>query len=71
MNSVEVSVSHQVVINGQDAWVKLSVHKDATNEKDWGIEEAIEQANEIVQRKIIEVIENTAQTVMDWEKRNK
>jgi hypothetical protein len=62
---VSVGVTHQVRIGREDAWIKLEVVTDVTINED--TEDAVDRANEIVQRKIFEVITSTVEAVKAFE----
>lgn len=67
-DSISMSVTHQIDINGDPAWVKLGVNRKVQPNEDYVL--AFATVNAMIQFKIIEAIEATAQTVIDWEKRN-
>jgi hypothetical protein len=66
---IEVGVTHQVRINGTDSWVKLSVERDFTELlKNMTEDECIDYVSELVNRKILDVIEETVDTVNNYTK---
>lgn len=64
MSSVEVGVTHQIKIGREDAWIKVAVHLDKPLDED--LESLIDEAGEIVNRKIFGIIEKTVETVQDY-----
>lgn len=66
-SSVEVAVTHQIKIGREDAWVKVAVNMeyDPAFDKPTVM---IDSAQALVNRKIIDVIEKTVETVNNYEK---
>jgi hypothetical protein len=62
---IELSVTHQIVINGDNSWVKLGV--DSEVQKDETTDDAIERVTNLVNEKIIKAIEKTVETVNGYE----
>lgn len=69
MNSVEVGVTHQIKIGREEAWVKVGVSLDKESHET--IEYAIDRASKIVNKKIVDVIETTVDTVHNYERNQK
>ena len=67
MSSAEVSVTHEIKIGRESAWVKVGVNMDHEH---GSLEMTIDRAAELVNRKIIEVIEQTVATVDAYEERS-
>lgn len=63
-DSVEVGVTHQIKIDRQDAWIKTSVTLDVPDGVH--IEDQIDEASEIVNKKVLDVIEQTVATVQKF-----
>lgn len=63
-DSVEVGVTHQIKIDRQDAWIKTSVTLDVPDGHLIG--DAIDEASEIVNKKVLDVIEQTVATVQKF-----
>ena len=61
MSNVEISITHELHINGDKAWVKLGVSREV--ESGETIEDAIAATSTLVNEKIIQVIEETVDTV--------
>jgi len=62
---IELSITHQIVINGDNSWVKLGV--DSQVLKDENSDTAIERVTNLVNEKIIKIIEKTVETVNSYE----
>lgn len=62
---IELSVTHQIVINGDNSWVKLGVDSQVRNDET--TDEAIERLIVLVNQKIINAIEKTVETVESYE----
>lgn len=58
---IEVGVTHQITINGDNAWIKLSVSDTLPDGTD--LDSAVDQLGQKVNQKIIDVIETTVATV--------
>lgn len=72
MNSVEVAVTHQIRIGREQAWIKVGVIEDHNPDKDnYTIEDHIDEVTRVVNRKVIDSIEQTVKTVEDYETRSK
>lgn len=64
-DSVEVSVTHNIKIGREDAWVKVSINSDVqANET---IDTAIDRVDSILQQKIFDVITSTVESVNKFE----
>jgi hypothetical protein len=63
---IEVGITHEVVINGDKSWVRLSITDDVPE----GIDPDIHLAfvSKKVNEKLIEVIEQTVETVNNYSK---
>jgi len=68
MDSAEVSVTHQIRINREDSWVKVSVSLDRYETEK--IQDTIDRASRIVNKKVIDTIQETVQTVQQFERKN-
>jgi len=64
---VSVGVTHQVRIGREDAWIKLQVDTDVNINED--TEDAVDRANQVIQRKIFEVITSTVEAVEAFEEK--
>ena len=62
---IELSITHQVVINGDNSWIKLGV--DSQVQKDETTDSAVERVTNLVNEKIIKAIEKTVETVNSYE----
>lgn len=64
-DTIEIGVTHEVVINGDKAWIKLGINSQVlANESD---DAAISRVADLVNTKVIEVIEKTVATVTKYE----
>lgn len=63
-DSVEVAVTHQIKIGRDPAWIKVGVNVSVTEED---TVTTIDRASELVNTKIIDVIEKTVETVQNYE----
>lgn len=61
MSNVEISVTHELHISGDKAWVKLGVSREV--EFGETLEDAIAATSSLVNEQIIKVIEETVETV--------
>lgn len=67
-NSVEVGVTHQIKIGRESAWIKVGVtHEYDPDQPGYTMEDAIDDVERVVNRKIIDVIESTVATVTEYE----
>ena len=64
-DSVEVSVTHNIKIGREDAWVKVSINTDVQPNET--IDTAIDRVDSIIQQKIFDVITNTVESVNKFE----
>ena len=65
MSSIEVSVTHEIKIGYEKAWGKVGItHDCAPGEK---YRDEIDRIDSIVQRKVLDVIQSTVQTVENFE----
>jgi len=64
-DSVEVSVTHNIKIGREDAWVKLSINSDVQPKET--IDMAIDRVDSILQQKIFDVITSTVESVNKFE----
>lgn len=62
---ITVGVTHQIEINNDRAWVKLEYTTEVLDGE--GFEGAAERANQAIQDKIVNIIESSAKTVIDYE----
>lgn len=60
-SNVEISITHELHINGDKAWVKLGVSREVESSET--LEEAIAKTSNLVNEQIIKVIEDTVDTV--------
>jgi hypothetical protein len=60
---IEVGVTHQIRIDGESAWIKLSI-EDECNAKD--MDDALEALSTYVNDKVIEICAQTASTVQNY-----
>jgi DNA-binding protein YbaB len=62
---IEIGVTHQVRINGESAWIKLSIEDEfvSTDKLGRDTNTFIESLAQKVNDKVIEICEQTAQTV--------
>lgn len=67
-DSVEVGVTHQIKIDREDAWIKVSVNREVRPTETYA--DAIESANKVVQQKVMDVILSTVKTVNEFTKEN-
>ncbi len=64
-DSVEVSVTHQVKIGREDAWIKVGVHTEVIDGET--LDSAVDRADKVIQSKIFEVIDHTVEAVNSYE----
>lgn len=64
-DTIEIGVTHEVQINGDKAWIKLGVN--STVQPKETADEAIARVTDLVNTKVIEVIEKTVATVTEYE----
>lgn len=65
-DSITMSVTHSVTINGDNSWIRLEINsKVQPNESG---DQAFDRVNQVIQDKIMTAIENSAQTVIDYDK---
>jgi hypothetical protein len=60
---IEIGVTHQVRINGESAWIKLSVENEIESEDLVTIDDATDELSKFVNNKVIEICQQTADTV--------
>lgn len=65
---VEIGITHEVVINGDRSWVRLSIADDYEFSDKLGrdLDRAVSELSEKVNTKLIEVVENTVDTVENY-----
>ncbi len=68
-DAVTVSASIQVRINGNDAWIKAEYHSDVEPAEDASI--AFRRVTAQVNKSLMESIETTAQSVIEYENTRK
>ena len=61
---IEIGVTHQIQINGDNAWVKLSVEDEVSQSVE--LSDAVSALSDKVNKEIIKVIENTVETVNEY-----
>jgi hypothetical protein len=54
---IEIGVTHQIRIDGESAWIKLSIEAECN---------ALEALSEYVNEKVIEICAQTASTVQNY-----
>ena len=69
MNNVEVSVTHEIKIGREKAWVKVGVNMDVPTGSN--ISDTTDEASDLVNEKVMQVIEDTVTTVENYEGDNK
>jgi len=63
MAKVEIGVTHQIKIDREDAWIKLSITDDSDKHGD--IDAAIDALTVKVNKRIFDIIDETVQSVRD------
>jgi hypothetical protein len=66
---IEIGITHEVVINGDKSWIRLSVTDEVPESMD--PDPAIDALAVRVNEKLIDVIETTVKTVNDYTPRSK
>lgn len=69
MSSVEVAVTHEIKIGRESAWVKVGINYDIPQSSDATIDSWVDTVAELVNQKIISVIEKTVTTVEEYEEK--
>lgn len=69
MSSVEVSVTHEIKIGRESAWVKAAVVHDVDTMHQTYSEE-FDHAAKLVARKVLDAIETTVESVREYERKN-
>jgi hypothetical protein len=64
-DSVEIGVTHEVLIGREKSWIKMGITSKVQPDED--ADEAISRVSEIVNNKIMSIIEAAVQTVTDYE----
>lgn len=67
MRRISISVTHNIYINGDPSWVKLEVTDDVEDEL---AAEAIDKLSEEVNRKVLDVVQDTVNTVKSFKPEN-
>lgn len=63
---IEVGITHQIKIDGQPSWVKLGVTNEVSDNAD--LAEEIDVLSDLVNEKLLTVIEQTVNTVTNYTK---
>lgn len=64
---VSVGVTHQVRIGNEDAWIKTEYNVEVLDGET--LEQATDRVNEVLQKKIFDVIESTVEAVKAYEEK--
>lgn len=69
MTRIEVGITHQVSIKGDQSWVKLSITEDVELSDKLGrdLDAAVSDLSEKVNTQLIKVIEQTVETVNNYQ----
>jgi hypothetical protein len=62
---IEIGITHEVVIKGDKSWIRLAITEDLPEGVD--IEGAVDDLAEVVNAKLINVIEQTVETVTSYQ----
>lgn len=65
MKRIEIGVTHEVIINGDKSWVRLNIAEDL--DADVSIDEAIDALAAKVNRKLLDVVEATVETINEFD----
>lgn len=65
---IEIGITHEVVINGDKSWVRLAISEDWDPDGPVTVEEHTDRLAEVVNAKLINVIEQTVETVNNYNK---
>ena len=65
-DTIDVAVTHEVVINGTKSWVKLGVRSKVEPGED--AHDAVTRVADVVNVEVIKVIESTANAVITYRK---
>lgn len=69
MTRLEIGITHEVKINGDKSWIKLSI----SDEYEFGdklgrdLDQAVSDLSDKVNQQLIKVIENTVETVNNYQ----
>ena len=66
---IRLGVTHQVVINGANSWIKLEIESSVAGDE--SSDQAFDRVNTELQSKVISAMESAAQTIIDYEKEGK
>lgn len=66
MKRIEIGVTHEVIINGDKSWVRLSVAEDIDDGID-DLNSAIDALAAKVNRKLLDVVEATVETINEYD----
>jgi hypothetical protein len=69
MTRLEIGITHEVKINGDKSWIKLSICDEYEFSDKLGrdLEEAVSDLSEKVNQQLIKVIEKTVETVENYQ----
>lgn len=69
MTRIEIGITHEVKINGDKSWVKLSISDefDFTDKLKRDLDDAVSALSEKVNQQLIKVIEHTVETVNNYQ----
>jgi len=64
---IEIGITHEVTIKGDKSWVRLAISDDYEVQDNKDIDKAIDSLAEKVNKKLIDVIEQTVETVSNYQ----
>lgn len=69
MTRIEIGITHEVVINGDKSWIRLSIADDYEIERGQSkqLDDAVNELSKKVNEKVIAVIEQTVKTVEEYQ----
>lgn len=69
MKTVEISITHEIKIGREKAWIKAGVVSDVGKHETY--DEAFERVTDLVARKTLSAIDQTVESVQNYEKERK
>lgn len=65
---IEIGITHEVLINGDKSWIRLSISDDYdVSQTEMDVDAAVDALAKKVNAKLIDVIETTVETVENYQ----
>lgn len=64
---IEIGITHEVMINGDKSWIRLAVSEDYDVDGPVTVDQHIDILAEKVNKKLLNVIEQTVETVENYQ----